>query len=223
MKECFRLPDTRGTFKDRYPKADQIHLEDNFRSSQGIVETARAFIEQNALRLPKAMQPANAQPYEPGDICALQFDTPEAEAAHIVAAAQALRGVAFKEPSDKDPDHHRGLSWSDMAILLRSVSGNGEPITQPEEVTEAQLHVYALGYQELTGKNADLVEIYELDDRKRKPRAVDDDFIKDVKTKVAKAAKDLRAGNLDPDPTPAKCKRCDYHGMCSHGAKACAN
>jgi len=31
---------------------------------------------------------------------------------------------------------------------------------QPEEVTETQLHVYALGYQELTGRSADFVEIY---------------------------------------------------------------
>jgi DNA helicase II / ATP-dependent DNA helicase PcrA len=32
---------------------------------------------------------------------------------------------------------------------------------QAEEVTETQLHVYALGYQELTGKRADYVEIYQ--------------------------------------------------------------
>jgi DNA helicase-2/ATP-dependent DNA helicase PcrA len=39
---------------------------------------------------------------------------------------------------------------------------------QPEHVTETQLHVYALGYQELTGRRADYVEVYELDERKRK-------------------------------------------------------
>ena len=33
---------------------------------------------------------------------------------------------------------------------------------QAEDVTETQLHVYALGYQELTGRAADYVEIYEL-------------------------------------------------------------
>ena len=38
-----------------------------------------------------------------------------------------------------------------------------------------QLHIYALGYQELTGRRPDYVEIYELDERKRKPRSVDDD------------------------------------------------
>jgi DNA helicase II / ATP-dependent DNA helicase PcrA len=29
---------------------------------------------------------------------------------------------------------------------------------QDEEVTEHQLHIYALGYEELTGKHADFVE-----------------------------------------------------------------
>ena len=36
------------TFDKRYPSVEQIPLEENFRSSEGIVETARAFIEQNA-------------------------------------------------------------------------------------------------------------------------------------------------------------------------------
>jgi DNA helicase-2/ATP-dependent DNA helicase PcrA len=93
---------------------------------------------------------------------------------------------------------------------------------QPEEITEAQLHIYALGYQELTGKNADLVEIYELDEGKRKPRAVDEDFIKDVKTKIGHAAARLRTGTLLPDTHPKKCAGCDYLGMCSSGAKVAA-
>jgi DNA helicase-2/ATP-dependent DNA helicase PcrA len=91
---------------------------------------------------------------------------------------------------------------------------------QPEEVTETQLHIYALGYEELTGKRADYVEIYELDDRKRKPRSVDDDFIADVKTKVAHAAESLRRGSLSPEPSAIKCKTCDYRGMCTPGAQA---
>ena len=37
---------------------------------------------------------------------------------------------------------------------------------QAEEVTETQLHIYALGYRELTGRDADYVEIYNLDERK---------------------------------------------------------
>ena len=112
------------TFANRYPGVEQIAIEENFRSSEGIVETARPFIEQNAARLPKAMKPTGAQPYEPGDIVALSFANADEEAQHIAETAKSLRGVAFKEDGAE-----RGLAWSDMAILLRSVKANGEPIT----------------------------------------------------------------------------------------------
>jgi DNA helicase-2/ATP-dependent DNA helicase PcrA len=112
------------TFDKRYPGVDQIPLEENFRSSDGIVETARAFIEQNASRLAKAMKPTGAQTLEPGDIVALSLATPDEEAQYITATAHSLRGVAFRQD-----DAERGLSWSDMAVLLRSVKSNAEPIT----------------------------------------------------------------------------------------------
>ena len=113
------------TFAQRYPAVDQIPIEENFRSSEGIVETARPFIEQNTERLPKAMKRTGVQPYEMSDIAALSFATPSDEAQHIAATAQALRGVAFLENGEK-----RGLSWSDMAVLLRSVKANAEPIME---------------------------------------------------------------------------------------------
>ncbi len=113
------------TFHERYPDVEQIPLEENFRSSDGVVETARTFIEQNTARLAKAMKPTGTQPYQSGDIVALSFDDPGAETRHIVATVQGLRGVAFT-----DGEVERGLSWSDMAILLRSVKANAEPITQ---------------------------------------------------------------------------------------------
>ncbi len=113
------------SFAKRYPDVDAIPIEENFRSSDGIVETARPFIEQNTARLSKAMKPTGAQPYEPGDIAALAFTGPGEEAQHIVNTAQALRGVAFTEDGKG-----RGLAWSDMAVLLRSVKANAEPITQ---------------------------------------------------------------------------------------------
>ncbi|HRI93017.1 MAG TPA: ATP-dependent DNA helicase [Accumulibacter sp.] len=112
------------TFSARYPAVEQIAIEENFRSSEGIVETARPFIEQNAARLPKAMKPTGAQLYEPGDIVALSFANATEEACHIANSAQALRGAAFTEDGKE-----RGLSWSDMAILLRSVKASAEPIT----------------------------------------------------------------------------------------------
>ena len=64
--------------------------------------------------------------------------------------------------------------------------------SQAEMVTEIQLHIYALGYQELTGKRADYVEIYELETQKGKPRSIGDDFIAAVKHNVKDAANSLR-------------------------------
>ena len=113
------------TFENRYSKVKQIRLEENFRSSDGIIDVARSFIEQNPDRLSKSMTPRSSQTYQAGDIVALNFETPEEEAQHIVETIQTLCGVAFEEDG-----HSRGLSWSDMAVLLRSVKNNGGPITE---------------------------------------------------------------------------------------------
>jgi DNA helicase-2/ATP-dependent DNA helicase PcrA len=117
-------------FQERYGEVTTVRMEENFRSSQGIVETAREFIEQNTERLRKKMRPTGAQEYEEGDIVALPFETPDAEAAYIARTIQALRGVAIKEPTKEGSSHRRGISWSDVAILLRSVRNNAEPITR---------------------------------------------------------------------------------------------
>ena len=112
-------------FEGRYPRTSQIRLEENFRSSRGIVEIARDFIGQNEERLPKAMKSASSQPWESGDIVALAFENPDEEAKHIASSLASLRGIAFSEDGGE-----RGLAWSDMAILLRSVKNAGEPITR---------------------------------------------------------------------------------------------
>jgi DNA helicase II / ATP-dependent DNA helicase PcrA len=93
---------------------------------------------------------------------------------------------------------------------------------QQEQITEKQLHIYALGYQELTGRRPDYVEIYELDEGKRKPRSVDDDFLVDVKRDVQRAADALRNSNLPAEPVARKCAGCDYRGMCTAGTGAAA-
>ena len=111
-------------FHGRYPKVKQISIEENHRSSAGIIETARHFIERVAGRLPKQMKYAQAQQWEQGDIVALSFESPEEEANHIVDSIKSLRGTAFDEGDDP-----RGLSYSDMAILLRSVKNNGATVT----------------------------------------------------------------------------------------------
>ncbi|MGJ5137223.1 ATP-dependent helicase [Bradyrhizobium oligotrophicum] len=111
-------------FAKRYKEVTQVRLEENFRSSEGIVAVARDFIRQVVNRLPKEMKATKAQTFEPGDITALGFASPQDEAKHIAANCLALRGVGFREDGDE-----RGLAWSDMAILLRSVRRDGAAIS----------------------------------------------------------------------------------------------
>ena len=112
-------------FQERYPSVEQIRLEDNFRSSKGVIDVANRFVKTICPRLSKEMKFADSQRYEPGDISAVSFKMPEEEAEYIVETIKSLHGVAFD-----DDGGQRGLSWSDMAILLRSVKYNGTVITE---------------------------------------------------------------------------------------------
>ena len=114
------------TFSERYDPVNEVRLQENFRSSRGIIETAQRFISQNTARLDKAMLPTDIQPYEPGDLVALALDSPDEEAQFIAETVSSLRGAAFTDPDGTE----RGLANSDFAILLRSVRANGEPITR---------------------------------------------------------------------------------------------
>jgi DNA helicase-2/ATP-dependent DNA helicase PcrA len=113
------------SFANRYKPVTPVKLEENFRSSEGIVSVAREFIRHLAHRLDKEMKSTDAQPFEPGDIVALPFDSPEAEAQYIASTCKALRGIAIR-----DGGAERGMAWSDMAILIRSVRKDAGPITE---------------------------------------------------------------------------------------------
>ena len=82
-------------FSERYGEVDEVRLQENFRSSRGIVETAHEFISQNTLRLDKAMLPTDTQPYEPGDLVALAIDTPEEEAEFIAQTDLVIAGSSL--------------------------------------------------------------------------------------------------------------------------------
>ncbi len=115
------------TFASRYPAVRQVTLDDNFRSSRGVVELGRSVAERIPAgeRLPKAMVAAGHQSWERGDLLALTFDDPDAEARWIVDRVEHMRGVAFQDGPTSQP---RGLSWSDCAVLFRSVARDSEPV-----------------------------------------------------------------------------------------------
>lgn len=113
-------------FITKYPSVASIPLNDNFRSSKGIVESARKVIEFNRDdRLPKKMVASGHQVYAHGDVLALDFPAPTAEATYIAEKIDSLLGALFQ---DKPDSAHRGLSYSDFAVLLRSVKNDASPI-----------------------------------------------------------------------------------------------
>jgi DNA helicase-2/ATP-dependent DNA helicase PcrA len=106
-------------FADRYPGVTRVSLAENFRSSEGVVESARQVVERNGGRLQKRMQSAGTQTFQHSDLLCLKFDNPANEARWIARKIQEMRGMPFRENGET-----RGLSWSDCAILLRSVKNS---------------------------------------------------------------------------------------------------
>ena len=115
------------SFKDRYTGVRQVTLDDNFRSSEGVVEVGRSVAEliPFGARLSKTMVAAGHQNFSRGDLLALDFTDPDAEASWICDRIQAMRGVGFTDGPNTNP---RGLSWSDCAVLFRSVARDAGPL-----------------------------------------------------------------------------------------------
>ena len=115
------------TFTQRRDGVRTVTLDDNFRSSQGIVSLGESVAEQNAERLPKKMVASGHQQFDRGDLLALSFDSAEEEARWICDRIGRLRGTEF---ADEPGAASRGLSWSDFAVLFRSVSKDAGPLVE---------------------------------------------------------------------------------------------
>jgi DNA helicase-2/ATP-dependent DNA helicase PcrA len=116
------------TFDERYDDVQRVTLDDNFRSSPGVVDVGRRVAQRNdPNRLDKHMVAAGHQTFDRGDILALSFADPAEEAEWIAAQIKELRGVQFRDGPESEP---RGIAWSDCAVLLRSVARSAEPIVE---------------------------------------------------------------------------------------------
>lgn len=107
-------------FENRFEQVDHVVLDSNFRSSEGIVALARAIINEIPAneRLDKQMISASHIEWVRGDMLALEYDSSLEEAEGIAAQIKALLGTPFSDSPTSPP---RGLSWSDNAILFRSL------------------------------------------------------------------------------------------------------
>ncbi len=87
---------------------------------------------------------------------------------------------------------------------------------QEEQVTRDQLHIYAVGYQELSGTSADLVEVLNLDaDAKSVREPVDTTLLRSVRARITDAGDKLRNNELKPHASWCQaCETCDFAAMC---------
>lgn len=117
------------TFGDRYDDVHRVTLAENFRSSRGVVELGRSVAERipDEQRLAKRMLAAGHQVWERGDLLALTFSSANEEASWICDRIEAMRGLVFEDAPEAEP---RGLSWSDFAVLFRSVSNDAGPLVE---------------------------------------------------------------------------------------------
>lgn len=111
-------------FAGRHEEVRRIELADNFRSTKGIVSLGRSIAETLPpdQRLEKGMEYSSHQHWERGDLLALSFADLDAEATWIADRIEGLRGVPFIDDPGAAP---RGLSWSDVAVLFRTVKDAG--------------------------------------------------------------------------------------------------
>lgn len=106
----------------------------------------------------------------------------------------------------------RRLDSDEVAIVdFKSIAR-----AQDEDVTRDQLHVYAVGYEELTGDRADLIEVLNLDEQGKTIRElVEDPLLAAVRGRIKNAGDALRDNDLPRLPTwEDKCSKCDLAELC---------
>lgn len=106
----------------------------------------------------------------------------------------------------------RRLDTDELAI----VDFKSTDRAQEEEVTRDQLHVYAVGYEELTGEDADLIEVLNLDEEGKNTREeVEESLLANMRNGIREAGDALRSNHL-PRLTSwcSQCDQCDLAGLC---------
>jgi DNA helicase-2/ATP-dependent DNA helicase PcrA len=87
---------------------------------------------------------------------------------------------------------------------------------QAEEVTRDQLHVYAAGYEDLSGERADLIEVLNLDEAGKSLREeVEQPLLTAVRDRIQVAGESLRRNELPRLVNWCdRCDRCDLAELC---------
>jgi len=106
----------------------------------------------------------------------------------------------------------RKLDTDEVAI----VDFKSKETAQTESLTTDQLQVYALGYKELTGEPADVLEILNLDENGRNVRiGVSEELLNETFEKVRAAGQQIKNNELAKHKNwCSACTSCDFAGLC---------
>ncbi len=108
-------------------------------------------------------------------------------------------------------------------VKRREISGEEKTYivdfkTANRDVTECinteQLKIYALGYKNLTGENADYLEIYNLDNSESERQRVTKGLLDEVGKEIRDAANQIRKNKLPRKCSKEKCKTCYLNYLC---------
>lgn len=107
----------------------------------------------------------------------------------------------------------RRLDTDEVSVVDFKSTGRA----QVEDVTRDQLHIYAVGYEELSGENADLIEVLNLDEEGKTTReTVDAELLAATRKSVLAAGDALRTNHLPRHKSWCDaCASCDFVALCA--------
>jgi DNA helicase-2/ATP-dependent DNA helicase PcrA len=87
---------------------------------------------------------------------------------------------------------------------------------QTKTLSVDQLNLYALGYKELTGNNADYIQVYDVESNEAQHRSpVEESLLSETREKIGKAAKNIRGQDLPRIESKEVCASCFQNRVCS--------
>lgn len=165
----------------------------------------------------------------------LPYATPKQQNMMLESAKRAI-----KKYVDKNKGHFNDIKYAESEIEMdmgNGVTVNGR-IDMVKEVTidgqkktvivdfktankrvldaikKEQLKIYALGYERLTGKQADYLEIYHLDSENTAREPVTEKLTVDVETEIKQAADSIRRNDLPKSCSKENCTSCHLGHLC---------
>lgn len=102
--------------------------------------------------------------------------------------------------------------------LKNAISSNSEEIEKLSLINESrkmQLLIYAMGYKNLTGKSADFIEVYNLDNNNRDREMIKSYNMDDLAKEIESAAKNISNNNISKRCSKEKCSKCFVAKLCT--------